>query len=93
MTPTCDSTASDLRPSLFSLGISHFLMGMIVSRMVILHPVICLVYEAIGSVEITLLSFAVIALAYLRFSAQISSQPEFSGHALTSFDFHGHALA
>lgn len=61
--------------------------------MLILHPVICLVNEAVRSAEITLLSFAVITLALLGFSGYSLSQPEFSGHALTSFEFCGHCTS
>ncbi|KAH7187209.1 hypothetical protein DER44DRAFT_834230 [Fusarium oxysporum] len=49
----------------------------------ILHPVICLVHKAIGSVKIAVLSFAVDTLAYPALSACDSGQPQFSGHTLT----------
>jgi hypothetical protein len=54
----------------------------------ILHPM-CLVYKAIGSVEIAVLSFTVSTLVYRGLSAWNSGQPEFSDHALTSSDFRG----
>jgi hypothetical protein len=58
-----------------------------------LHLAMCLVCETMRSVKIAVLSFAVSTLAYSGLSAKILSQPEFSGHTLTSFGFGGHALA